>query len=176
MTNIFIFVEHFLTECSNVCKNSLICPFPLPLLQWAQFTFLLTCRYQSLSDPTESIFSLLSHKSICYFLVCFFICGLGKQQQLREVRQSTGQGLEPGGEGEGTARQILLVYPAGDPRQRGFFSISVTCVFAVLCLHSLSLFFSIIIFSVTLELIHMCEVVHLCTIYRFHYGSVLCFK
>lgn len=61
-------------------------------------------------------------------------------------QKSRGWGPEPGGEGEGTARQIVLVYPARDPQQSGFFSASIKCVFSVLCLHSLTLFFPIIIF------------------------------
>lgn len=96
---------------------------------WAQFPFLLTCRYRSSSDPTESIFSLLSPKKCAhYVLVWFVICGPGKQQQLTEVRQSRGWGLESGGEGRGTARQILLVHTAGSPQQSGFFSVGIVCL------------------------------------------------
>lgn len=76
-------------------------PFSLPLSLWAQFTFLLTCRYRSSPDYIESIFTLLSHKkSTYYFLVWFVIYGPGKQQLAHRVSQSRGWGLEPGGEGD----------------------------------------------------------------------------
>lgn len=128
-------------------QKQLNCPFPPPLSLWAQFPLLLTCRYWSSSDSTESIFSFLSHKkSIYYFLVWFVICGSGKQQQLTKVRQSRGWGLEPEGEGGGIARQILLVHTARDPQHSRFFTVSVKRMFAALHLHSLTLFFPIIIF------------------------------
>lgn len=125
----------------NLCFSPSSFTLDSALSLWAQFSLLLTCRHQSSSDPTESIFTLLSpKKSTFYFLVWFVTCGPGKKQQLTEVRQSRGCGLEPGGEGGGTARQNLLVHTARSPQQSGFFSVSIKCMFAVLHLHSLTLF------------------------------------
>lgn len=48
-------------------------------------------------------------------------------------------------------RQIFLVHTAGDPQQRGSFSERAKCMFAVLKLHSLTLFFTVVIFFQLLQ-------------------------
>lgn len=123
----------------------------------------------------HSIWSLLSQKkSTHYFLVWFVIGRPGKEQQLTEGRQSRGWGLEPGGEGEGTARQILLVYPARHPQQRGFFSARIKCVFCSSVLAEFNSVFPHYNFFQLLQSWSICA--KKCTSNRFHYGSVLCSK
>lgn len=121
--------------------------FSLPLSLWAQFTFLLTYRYQSSPDSSRNSSQREPEQRMRTWTwgwgrFCWFIL---PRTHNREDFFSCKCQI--------SARKS-----------------------AVLGLHSLTLFFTIRIFFSYSSVDHTCKEVHLSTINRFHYGSALCFK